>query len=171
MSEIDEYRKFVERLAELESTEIFSNGQTAHAQIIFETFFKFARKGVVILCSKLSHDVYDQPSLISSANDALNRCIPVRIVTQEPPESGRFMEAVKGWKEEKRAIDVKTSLPGSASSKTPFNFAVMDGKAYRFEPVKKNHIAYACMNDVNLAQKLQTFFNQLDVHSPQPLAV
>jgi hypothetical protein len=168
MSEIEEYRKFVERLAELDSTEVFSNGQTDHARVIFETFFKFARKGVVIFCNKLSRNVYDQPSMISAANASLNRCIPIQILTQEQPEAQLFMKAAETWKENGRAIEIRTASPGSLSSKTPFNFAVMDGKGYRFEPAKGDHVAYACMNDVNLAQKLQNFFNQLHA---QPVAL
>ena len=48
--EIDttQYRKDIERLAELNSEEVFKNASAAHAAVIFSTFFKFAKEKVVI---------------------------------------------------------------------------------------------------------------------------
>jgi GH15 family glucan-1,4-alpha-glucosidase len=165
MSELDSYRRFVERLAVLESTEVFSNAQSAHAQVILETFFKFAKNNVVIFCHKLSEIVYGNQSLINAADSALNRCVSVRILTQKEPESELLTAALKKWKEDGKHVVFKTALKESFESETPYNFAVMDGKAYRFEPAKEDHTAFACMNGTELAQDLLSLFDKLDARA------
>jgi len=165
MSEIDSYRQFVERLAELSSSEVFSNGQPAHAQVIFETFFKFAKKSVLIFCNKLSEKVYGQQLLINAAGDALNRPgVEIKIITQQQPEAQNFVAALTRWKGEGKPISLATTFPGTFASETQHNFAVMDGKAYRFEPARdsQNRTAFACMNDPEIAAKLSQLFERLE---------
>ena len=165
MSEIDAYRRFVERLAELDSTEVFSNGQPAHAQVIFETFFKFAKKNVVIFCHQLSEKVYGQQCLVDAVENALNRGISVRILTQRTPQATNFISALAKWRSEQKPIKLNTAREGGFESELQSNFAVMDAKAYRFEPANKAHTAFACMNDANTAQKLSNVFDQLDARA------
>jgi hypothetical protein len=77
MNELELYRENVERLAELNSSEVFSNGKAEHAAIIYETFFKFSKENIVIFCRDLSAEVFDSELLLNLAENALRRKIRV----------------------------------------------------------------------------------------------
>jgi hypothetical protein len=152
----DDYRSSVERLAELNSTEIFSNGRAEHAQIIFETFLKIAKKRVQIFCKNLSPDVFDS-SVAESMGLALRKGVSVEILAQEEPCSGPVVDAIAAWRQQSLPISIfKAKTPEVQGLES--NFTVMDRKAFRFEPDRSQQSAYACMNGPKQASKLEDFF-------------
>lgn len=154
---VHDYRCYVERLAQLKSKELFQNGQANHAAIIFETFFKYASKHVHILCKNLSADVFGLENVLNALETALLRKVPVRILYQETPESSAFLESLQRWQEQKLPIE---ALPATGTSLGPVsqNFAVMDRRAFRFEPDNSRPMAYACMNGPEEATTLDDVF-------------
>lgn len=167
MTELDAYRQNIQRLAELESTEVFSNAQAEHAAVIMETFFKFARQGVMILCHKLSQQVYDSPELIKAAESLLSERKRIRILSQQQPEAKGFLAAAERWTAAGLPFSLTVAPSGSVASSLKTNFAVMDKKAYRFEPEAGTSPprAYACMNNPELAESLFDLFVQLESRS------
>ncbi|MEI6165466.1 MAG: hypothetical protein WCR23_13910 [Planctomycetota bacterium] len=166
MNELEAYRANIEKLADLESKEVFGNGKAEHAMVIFETFFKRAKENIVIFCKDLSEKVFNSDNLISLAEDALRRKARVTILTQSDPKSDKFVAACSRWKEEKLPITMRVSKPGSSASSTTANFAVMDRKAYRFEPNREEKTAFACMNNESACATLLGVFSRLELEQP-----
>ena len=162
MNELDLYRANVERLAELESKEVFSNSRAEHAAVIFETFFKKAKQSVVLFCENLSEKVFNLPSVLSFAESALRRGTRLTVLVQKTPQATTFLESVKRWQKDELPITIQVSKPGSEASTASANFAVMDRKAYRFEPNRGEPAAFACMNDVASADRLLGLFSRLE---------
>jgi len=159
--ELDNYRQTVERLAELDSSEVFSNGRPEHAAIIFSTFLKHAKDRVVIFCQNLSREVFDDPCVLSNLESALDRKVKVEILTQESPAATNFLAKEKSWKEQGLPISLKTAAKGSPVAEVNANFAVADGKAYRFEPKRVKVEAFACMNNPEAAADLVNLFGKM----------
>jgi len=159
LCDTETYRGLVEKLAEANSPEVFSNGRAEHAAIIYETFLKYARSRLRIFCHNLSQNVYKAP-IVQRMEAALNRGIQVEIITQEPPQSAELSEAVENWKQKNLQIKLFQAKPGSIAATMEANFAVMDGKAYRFEKDHKNHEAFACFCNKELATQLEKLFLQ-----------
>jgi hypothetical protein len=158
MDELTDYRTNIERLAELDSSEVFSNGKTEHAAIIFETFLKFSKDSVVFFCKDLNKDVFDMPSIINSMENALRRKVRISILTQEIPTATKLLEAYNDqWLKADYSIDIKTAT-SSVIKAFDANFCVMDEKAYRFEPDRGEPVAFACMNNPAIAKNILSFF-------------
>jgi hypothetical protein len=167
-NEMKSYRANVERLADMQSPEVFSNGRPEHAVIILETFCKYARERVVVFCQRLSQRTYGGSGLINVADAALRRGVAISLVTQEAPESQGFIDAAKRWKDEALPISL------SRAQDTPslkVNFAVMDQKAYRFEGNRNVPEAIACMNDPETSKSLLLRFRHIEKQSSDILSV
>jgi hypothetical protein len=156
---MDAYRASVERLAQLESSEVFSNGKPEHALIIFETFLKHAKKGVLFFCRNLNPQVFKE-SLIEPMYLALVRGIRVEILTQETPSDPSFLAAVERWKSSHLPVSFNVVNHREVAA-IKSNFTVMDGKAYRFEADRDEMSAVACMNDPKTATSLMSFFSKI----------
>jgi hypothetical protein len=156
-SDAEAYRALVERLAETNSPEVFSNGRAEHATIIYETFLKFAKTRVRIFCHNLSSKVFQKP-LIERMEMALLNGVKIDIITQEVPESAELVKASEGWKEQNLPIQILQAKPDTKAAKMNENFATLDGKAYRFESNRENHAAYACFFNLGLTKQLDDVF-------------
>ncbi len=162
-NDLEAYRANVERLAELGSSEIFSNSRPAHAVIILETFFKYAKERVVVFCQKLSTRTYGGRKLIDQVEKALRRGVNVNVVIQENPESQDFVGAANRWKAQ--GLPISVSKAKVIDPPAEVNFAVMDQKAYRFEQDRDTPEAFACMNDPKSAALLAHRFSQFEQES------
>jgi hypothetical protein len=162
-ADLNTYRANVERLAELQSAETFSNGRPEHATIILETFLKYAQEQVVIFCQRLSQRTYGGPLLLVNLENALRRKKRVSIIVQEEPEAKNLVEAAELWKKENLPISISAAGPSAESVQV--NFAVMDQTAYRFEQDRDKPEAFACMNDPKSAELLACSFSQFEQES------
>ena len=162
-NELIAYRANVERLAELDSPEVFSNSRPEHAVIILETFFKNAKDRVVVFCQKLSNRTYGGKPLIILVEKALRRGVKVRVVIQENPECQAFMEAAINWKTQN--LPVVVSKADAGHRPVEVNFTVMDRKGYRFESNRQEPAAFACMNNPETAVLLLRRFFEIEQKS------
>jgi hypothetical protein len=155
--ELKDYRDGVEKLFELNSEKIISNGMPEHAAILFEAFFKHAKHQIVILCRHLHGDVFGKGFVIAAAKQALARDVSLRIITQEKDLQAReFVEAIKS------SGRAKLEYASTEKGRTlPYNFAVMDGKAFRFESDRDKVQAQASMNCPDIAKRLTQVFEEL----------
>jgi hypothetical protein len=161
--ELKDYRDGVRKLFELNSPKIISNSMPGHAAILFEAFFDYAQDHVLILCRHLNAEVFDREFVVDAAKRALNRNVLVSILTQEEPQAKRFVDAIEPLK-----LTKKYSLERAATEKgqsLPFNFAVMDERAFRFEGDRGEVQAEASMNCPQVATRLVKMFEEL---SPVP---
>jgi hypothetical protein len=156
--EIEAYRKRIENLADLNSGESFTNNQPAHARVIFETFFCRATQEVDIFCRNLAADVFDSVRLCENLIGAVKRGVKVRVFTQENPAPSSFVDTLQELIAAKpELVELKKGNSNSLNS-LGFNFAVMDGKAYRFEPNKDDFVAFASMNNPSVCKSLLSVF-------------
>jgi len=156
--EIEAYRKRIENLADLNSGASFTNNQPAHARVIFETFFCRATQEVDIFCRNLAADVFNSTRLCENLIGAVKRGVKVRVFTQENPESSSFVETLR--KLVAANPDLVALKQGNSNhlNNLGFNFAVMDEKAYRFEPNKADFVAFASMNNPSVCKSLLSVF-------------
>src|SRR5208282_4834775 len=110
------YRALVERLAETNSPEVFSNSRAEHAAVIYEIFFKYAKSRVRIFCRSLSALVFKQP-VIERMEMALLNGVNVDIISQEQPESEALVKAVEQWKSRGLSILLLRASPDSKAAK------------------------------------------------------
>lgn len=157
LCEAETYRALVERLAEANSPEVFSNGRAEHAAIIYETFLKFAKLRLRIFCHNLSQQVFKAP-LVQRMESALARGVQIEIITQEEPESQELKNAIPVWLLKNLPISLFRAKAGSNAATMQANFATLDGKAYRFEQDHNNHQAFACFYNKEIADQLDKVF-------------
>jgi hypothetical protein len=156
-SEAEAYRALVERLAETNSPEVFSNGRAEHAAIIYETFLKFAKTRVRIFCRNLSSKVFQTP-LIERMEMALLNSVKIDIIIQEAPESTALITASNLWKNQGLPFQILQAKPTTKAAKMIEYFATLDGMAYRFESNNESHMAYACFFNTSLTKQLDDVF-------------
>jgi phosphatidylserine/phosphatidylglycerophosphate/cardiolipin synthase-like enzyme len=163
----NEYRRNVEFLMEQRSGELISNGMTVHGAILIETFLKHAKERVVIFCRNLAKDAYNRVTMLANMETALRKGVQVDIISQSDPESEALVAAVDQWKKDSKmkvTLNVLRPEENAAHEKLaglPINFAVMDRRAYRFEPDHGAHKAVASMNRPAEATQLEELFYSL----------
>lgn len=163
MDELETYREGVETLLLLGSNRAISNGEPAHAAVIFEMFFKHAKERVAIFCKNLNRAVFDNDALTHQAAWALTRGVMIDVIVQdENPDKSAFSDLL-----EKAKVKVRRAIGAAKSS--PFNFAVMDKRAIRIESDRKKCEARAWMNAPETASTLSRSFEHLAHPAASPL--
>lgn len=155
------YAQIVNDLMQAKSREAISNGEPAHAQALFEAFFEFAEKEVLMFCHNLDERVFDSVSLVEKAQQALEeRNIDLHVILQcdNPPETA-FLRFLKEHAENSSTVSLSfcTKFPKFCDQKA--NFSIMDRRAYRFEEDRKEIKAIASMNQPETAGALARVFN------------
>ncbi len=158
-----QYRISVENLMISGSSLAVSNSLPAHAAILFEEFFKHAKKRVRILTWKLAVAVFGDPDLCREAEDALKRGVRITVITQMAPEASPFLSLLRKFKERVEFIEAQINSSPFAQSVCGWdlNFAVMDERAYRVEPDRALGKAQAVMNNPSYAAGLNEFFKRV----------
>ena len=160
-SEIALYREGVNKLLELKIDQQITNGFPEHASVLFEQFFKHSQKQVRIFCKNMSAQVFDSPSVIDAAKNAINRGVLVEVVLQEDgPESAEMNALAKTG----RGLVIHKAV-NDAVREAPFNFTVMDDRAYRFESDRNTIKAVANMFDSKVALLLIRNFELMQASS------
>jgi hypothetical protein len=156
-----DYRKQVEYLAEVGSSEGFSSGRPEHIAVVFETFLKHATKHVRIFYPDFETLCRINDQLTERLEMALENGVRVEIIARECDDlnySPVIKQAIErcGKSELFSMID-PTRSPVLESSEA--NFATMDTKAFFFQPDKTRPTGYTCMNEPTVAMQLNTAFS------------
>jgi hypothetical protein len=159
------YREGVEELWKLKSGKAISNGEHAHAAVLFASFFTHAEKQVRILCNNLSKDVFGRLEVVRAAQSALNRGVSIDIILQEEPESSEFKDLL-----DNKLVRFKKG--NDHVNSFDINFAVMDDSAIRVEPDRNKCEAKAIMYDPKNGKILSSYFDKIweMLKSPSPKA-
>lgn len=154
-----EYKTNLAYLNQVRSKLMFQNGMVEHAAAILEEFFRSAEKSVSIFCHDLNDRVYDQPELYNQLLGALSRNVKVDVICQKTPASKRLPALAAAALEQGLPFRIIVGkLP--ETDKTVANFAVMDGRAFRWEHDHTRMEALGCMNSTKVATELQATFDQ-----------
>lgn len=154
----ESYKTLVWESFAKEKTARFSNGAPIHASLILEAMLTFAKNKVRIFCEDLDAFVYDRPDLVMALRQALARNVVVEILTQKKPESIDFKKVID---EEKNGLAfIRTGTSDFVKNRSE-NFAIMDMKAFRFEPNKAEKKALASANEPLSVAILDSNFTKL----------
>jgi hypothetical protein len=160
--ELNSYRKLVEQMFDEDSETLISNSSTAHAAILVETLISRAQSSLRFFCKNLDEAFYDKLTMIAILADAAQRKVRLQFLTQEAPQAKKlveFLSRVAGAY--KLDVVFRICAPASEDSKAPFNFIVMDDKAFRFEDGPSDHVASASANSPDVAKKLTARFSRM----------
>jgi hypothetical protein len=155
------YRQNAESLWLSDSNAVFGNGKAEHAAILYETFLKLGKHELLMLVKNLSKEVFGSIEMEALAVQALSKGMRIDVICQQEPVSPKISENIHSWQERGLPISLKVCRKGDPAASLEANFAVVDGRAYRFEKDRESTIAVACMNDVKSAQKLREVFFRL----------
>lgn len=158
-SPIETYRANAENLWDLSSAEVFSNSKPDHAAVILETFLRRAQTRVFVFCKNMSPAVYDTRKMLEATLFALGRNVRIEIVSQYEPESVAIKSNIDIWRNKLKLPIFLHYLPGNSEiQEIKSNFAIADGRVYRFEWDNSDQKAVACMNDPRTAGLLEQRF-------------
>lgn len=127
------------------------------APLIVKTFLMEAKKEIIILCGKLSEDVYG--NLKNSFVEAMNRGVNIRVVTNVPRKKLQTQNLAD-------ILAKKDCIKCQTGWKAP-HFIIVDCKHYRLEEDSELRRAIVCVNGHNEADRLSTmnilsdYFNTL----------
>lgn len=156
------YESLVRSMIIGDSQGTISNGKPEHAATIFKLFFEHATTHVLIFCKDLNAEVFGDDRVLTAAMQAINRGVNIRVITQSEPADTKFSK----WLQESTArvanIKLKICSPNSKLSDLETNFAVMDRRAFRFEPARDKIRAVAAINHAETAGQLGELFDQID---------
>lgn len=154
------YRENVQALFKAKSTSRFLNGSPWHAAYIFEAMLQYATDSVNIFCRNLNESVFSH-AFIQKALAAINPNVKVTILVQsceDDIESKNLYDKIN--KKEYPGVSVQL-IKNVNTKRLQYNFAVMDGRAFRFEPTRDAIAAIASANEPSTAQILITRFNTI----------
>jgi hypothetical protein len=157
-SALRDYRESFLKLWELRSEYVVPNGKAEHAAVLFEVFFQKAEHSIQIFCHNLAGSVYNRPEIKEAVQGAVERGVSIDVVIEAPAEAADLV-AVLG--ESSRSSVKKVH----AGVDYPFNFAVVDDHAFRFEPDSDSIKAIACAWNPERAKGLKSLFRGIQSSS------
>jgi hypothetical protein len=162
LSSMTSYRSNVEKVAEIADGRTILNRSPDHASIILEWVFNKSSDCVEILTSELSEKVYGKPELISAARRFLEKPRSrIEIIAEQPVDRWRhaFLSELDraGFEDRVRL----RFIPEDSQKQYSFNFAVGDGRHFRFEQSRLSYEAVAQFGSVQVGNKLHEIFEDL----------
>lgn len=148
------YAETVRRFIATNSPALFGNDRAEHAAIIFTEFFRNAQKRVAILCRNMATDVFGTDAVKRSMEAALLKGVTIDILVQDKIESDELRKLLCKWQSDQ--LPLKFYEAEGKVSQTTENIAVMDTKAFRFEPNRGLTKAFACMHNPEVAKSLES---------------
>lgn len=168
---MNEYKAMLESLSKENSSAVISNSSTEHATALIEALIRRAKNEILIFTGSLSKEVYANKSVVDAFISFLSRDSGhVEIIVQSPncedgetvvsDQSGligKLRHTMGAGLLEK----VKIFKADDALKSIEYHFMVVDGTAYRFEPDKTKHVAFATFNGVELGRRLNEKFDEM----------
>jgi hypothetical protein len=159
---LDAYKKHVDELFESHSSQIITNDLAEHGEVLISSFFRRAQREIVILSYNLKSSYYTTPDVVGAIVDALDRGVMVRILTQRSPMAVGLISELNRFKEaHTELVEIRQCEEQSEGANIPYNFAVMDDKAYRYESDREGIKAIACAHGPTVARKMKFLFEAL----------
>jgi hypothetical protein len=174
---MNQYKAMLETLSRENSSTVISNSSTEHAAALIEALVRRAKSTIRIFSGSLSKDVYANKSVVDAFISFLSRDSGfIEIIIQSPnSENEGTVVSDQSGLINKLLHTIGTSLltrvsvfkADDALEDIEYHFMVVDGTAYRFEPDKTKHVAFATFNGVELGKKLNDKFDQMLTMSRQ----
>ncbi len=156
LEELVAYRRRLVHAREVGSPRIIYNGSSHHAALLIEQLFLAAADRVKIVCTSLSTQSYGNTATMKAAEQFLsNADAKLDIFTDGVEMVGGVNPFVQAFAGRDGVSVKKFKVP------VDFDFMVVDGLAYRYEPDALDHAATASFNGLSLAQKLENIFDSV----------
>ena len=161
---MDKYRKEVKELADNKSSSIIPNSSIEHAAVLIENLFSHAGHSIRIFSGNLNPEVYSKSEVV---------CAAEKFLSKDSSEGEKRLEIIVqggiGDGNENKLFDLcKTydsvcgiKLADEQDKSLGSHFIVTDKTAYRLEPDRNQHVAYACFNNPVSACQLDKAFNEM----------
>lgn len=139
------YRSTFVRMLKTRNSGILSNSSREHAKVILQELFRFARKRILLQCSKFAKDIYCDKETQDLIKGALRRGVNVHIFIREAKADSNDFAS------ELNSLVPGTVKVGETLSRTDFCAA---DDAYRIEMDETRGKALVCANAPHITQKL-----------------
>lgn len=155
--ELDQYRAYLENLAQKDKKDIFLNGDTDHAAIALATMFRYSKQEAVMLCHRGGDEGLFTEEYKKEIENFLNQGGALKLLVKEVPPHD-FL-----GNKEKVTIKTIDSTKANELCKEvgpeDCDFAVFDKKRFRLEYSPKERASVCSFNDVEISEKLRSAFN------------
>jgi hypothetical protein len=158
-----EYRKFVEDVANgSRAGEVILNRSPDHAAVVIEFLFRKAESYVHILTRRMSEEVYSKQGILDAAVEFLGAhpAATISILAEEPINRSLHPFFVAVDRIFKERVRLRFVAPAKVHTYN-FNFAVADGRSYRFEESRDSREAVIQFGDEEFGEKLEATFEEL----------
>lgn len=153
-----EYRVVIRSLLDTNSEDVVQNESLSHAAIILAEMAQHAKNSFFAIAQSLNHEAWDE-EVVQALADALRRGVDIELLVTDTDEAN--LAHLRSWNGEIRNCIKKVSAKILNLGFDLPNFAVMDGKALRFEVDKKCASATFCANVPRNALIAQGWFRTL----------
>ena len=169
---LNEYEKYLKRLIETESEELFSNGGLKHASILMSLLFDNTQNEVRLFCNGFKPDLITTEPYFSSLRKYLSdrkKSLSLLVEVTDYVDKDPFKLLINEKKNRGGVQDsgniVYKQISEEAKNemfkgRIPFNFAVFDDKRYRFEFDPKSYKAVGSFNSVEKCRGLIGLFDK-----------
>jgi len=174
---MDEYRTYVQRLADLaDGKEVILNRTTDHAAVIMSVVFAKAERLVEIVSGRLDDDIWGVDDVRSQAIAFLNRSddTKIRIIVEDniDLDTNRLVSSIRaaGLIGRLKIFHATDELLKTYD----YHFIVADGLHYRFQGERDKFEAIIQFGNVDRGQKLRAVFaslrsNSVELPLPNPI--
>ncbi len=149
--DFEKYHSEIRKLFDENSDVIFPNSCAEHATAILIEIFRHAIKEVKVFSKELNSNAWSNSSLQDEIIAASARNVDIKIAIQN--------DSVANEKIESFFQCLSIFVEKACAKQVGFNFAVADGKMFRFESDVNKYHAVASANCPKIAQKLTEAFD------------
>jgi hypothetical protein len=162
---LDEYRVYINRLAESNSDSVYLNSGKDHAVIVLTTIFNKAKKYVHLFAGDLNGGISSKTEYATALLGFLEKGGELQLLlssfdTNKEPE---LFNTLRVAKSKNLNVSVKQTNERllNEDTGTELHFAVADDKMYRAEHDTENFLAVGSFKDENFSQILNAHFKEL----------
>jgi hypothetical protein len=162
---LDEYRKYIKKLADSDSENVFLNSGKDHAAIVLSTIFESADSYVHLFAGNMNGGVSSQQEYADSLFKFLAKGGELEILLSEFDASNepKIFRTIRLAKSMGLKVEVKVTPERLVNDETggELHFAVADDKMYRAEHDTDNFLAVGSFNDEAFTKILDAHFVEL----------
>lgn len=157
------YVTLVRHLAETHDAEIISNSSIEHASVLIGEMFQRGSGEAQIFTGSLNPALYAREEIVSAIGTYLsNSASQLRILIQDATEgesnASIFKEKVKDSLGESVLSRIEVKTAGSFGKDQPYHFTTVGDTAFRFEPDRNKHEAFASFGRPDTVKKINKVF-------------
>jgi hypothetical protein len=162
--ELKRYREYLKFLVRNNRPDIFTNGNTDHAATVLTEMFNNAGVSAIMLCHKLSDDIFTEEYKEAFKNFISQTDHNTRILVKSDADcdQGFFSDLLKRTENVEIRVASKKAIK-DISGTIGFNdcdFAVFDGKMFRLEYNAQQRKSIGSFNDPQIASNLTQQFDK-----------